>query len=662
MSALAVVLLVLCVPAARADLTHFLALTRLRAKIGNTLTLPVLSTASRARNNNVVTLTLVEAVRGRFSVGDPVNITGISGAGYNGVQTLTAVSDGTISYISGGADELTTADSGGAVSLAGPATASIAFFGDSYATGLIPLSLRQQLFTLYGFHGFWCGASSPFQLGGYGTNATSLSGMWIYHTNGYVWKLDTPGQYFKVGVDAGSINKATFVLVSPSGGSVKLQYQLQGQDWLDGDTITVPPGSTLSTASITTPVAAVTNKFRILYQSGVVITSGALAENTNATGLIQANLEAGGIDLVDTNTMPAANLAVLLNLIHPDLIMWDISDDGLGSKIAAMQTLWDQAYPTDWLFITPQPNVRDPNGGDAAITIAHALAHGQNFWSVLPQLPTFSFGVAQGWYQDMTHLNDAGSAALTPRLWDATGLLDTSPPPSGSLLTGAIIGTPSGDPSHAAKNTFDSDLTTYFVAPDANGAWVGIDLGTGNERALTAIRFCPQVGQAVRVVGGVFQGANTENFDDAVTLSTVTSLPWESAVYTTIAINNDSRFRYLRYMSPNGGFANIAEIQFYGAPTPTPTPAAILPPPPVIKGRMERRTAKSKITLSGTQGIEGAYIEYRIGKGAWIRANAMSNWKIHIRLKHGRNAIYVTSVDPLTGKRSLSKKIIITRV
>jgi len=74
------------------------------------------------------------------------------------------------------------------------------------------------------------------------------------------------------------------------------------------------------------------------------------------------------------------------------------------------------------------------------------------------------------------------------------------------------------------------------------------------------------------MVGGVFQGSSTPDFSsNVVTLHTVSSLP--TVAYTTAAVTNTNTFRYVRYLSPAGGFGNVAEIQFYtptGAPqTPT---------------------------------------------------------------------------------------------
>ena len=64
----------------------------------------------------------------------------------------------------------------------------------------------------------------------------------------------------------------------------------------------------------------------------------------------------------------------------------------------------------------------------------------------------------------------------------------------------------------------------------------------------------------VRAIGGRFQGANKQDFSDAVTLHTV---PGSVAMeYYNIAVT-PSDFRYLRYLSADSGYNNMAEIHFF---------------------------------------------------------------------------------------------------
>ena len=137
---------------------------------------------------------------------------------------------------------------------------------------------------------------------------------------------------------------------------------------------------------------------------------------------------------------------------------------------------------------------------------------------------------------------------------------------AGSRLSGSLIGT-SGSYGNVAANTaaaaMDGNLATYFDAPQGDSAWVGIDLGADSSAVLTQVSLAPRSGYPQRMTGGVFQGASLPDFSDAVTLYTVTDTP-AVGVITSQEIWNGSIFRYFRYMSPNNGYCDVAEIQFWG--------------------------------------------------------------------------------------------------
>ena len=63
--------------------------------------------------------------------------------------------------------------------------------------------------------------------------------------------------------------------------------------------------------------------------------------------------------------------------------------------------------------------------------------------------------------------------------------------------------------------------------------------------------------------GGRFQGANDlgGTWTDLLTL---TSNPPEGYTEST-AVTSSTAFRYVRYLSPNDGYGNVAEIEFYAA-------------------------------------------------------------------------------------------------
>ena len=153
----------------------------------------------------------------------------------------------------------------------------------------------------------------------------------------------------------------------------------------------------------------------------------------------------------------------------------------------------------------------------------------------------------------------AGGGETTNSLEAAVGF-----PP----LTGTIIGTPgswnnSGD---TITNVFDGNLNTFFDAPNANGDWVGLDLGAGGSNVIAQINYCPRSGFESRMVGGLFQGASQASFSSAVTLFAFTNQP-ATGVFTPASLTNTAAFRYVRYLSPNGGYGDVAELQFCGYPS-----------------------------------------------------------------------------------------------
>ena len=132
-------------------------------------------------------------------------------------------------------------------------------------------------------------------------------------------------------------------------------------------------------------------------------------------------------------------------------------------------------------------------------------------------------------------------------------------------LTGGIIGTAGSwnNSGNTITNVFDNNLNTYFDAPSGDGDWVGLDFGVGVTNVITQINYCPRSSWESRMTNGIFQGANNLNFTGAVTLFTITNQP-ATGVFTSVTITNTTAFRYVRYLSPNASYGNVAELEFYG--------------------------------------------------------------------------------------------------
>jgi len=131
-------------------------------------------------------------------------------------------------------------------------------------------------------------------------------------------------------------------------------------------------------------------------------------------------------------------------------------------------------------------------------------------------------------------------------------------------LKGTLIGT---DGTYGGGNTkekaVDGNIDSYFDGPvdAADESWLGYDFGV--EKWITRVLYCPRTGYSDRMVGGLFQGANTTNFNDAVNLFTVTTAP-EEGTMTEQFVSTPDTFRYVRYLGPTNSYGNVAEVEFYG--------------------------------------------------------------------------------------------------
>lgn len=143
-------------------------------------------------------------------------------------------------------------------------------------------------------------------------------------------------------------------------------------------------------------------------------------------------------------------------------------------------------------------------------------------------------------------------------------------PTSFTKLTGRVIGTPGafqGENADIAK-AFDGNTATFVDAAASTAGsdcWVGLDLGS--PQVITKIRFFPRLQWTRRMVGGRFQGSDTPDFHAGVTdLCTLAEEPKDGQWTDVTALNSARAFRYVRYLSPDDGWNNIAELEFDTSP------------------------------------------------------------------------------------------------
>ena len=139
-------------------------------------------------------------------------------------------------------------------------------------------------------------------------------------------------------------------------------------------------------------------------------------------------------------------------------------------------------------------------------------------------------------------------------------------------LTGTVIGTTeSVDYTTFQKSTtvntremaFDGDLSTYFASWDRSYTWTGLDLGSPH--VITKVGWSPRndVHGEDRVVLGVFEGSNREDFMDALPLFIIKERGTIGMI-SHADVDCSAGFRYVRYVGPSDARCNIAEIEFYG--------------------------------------------------------------------------------------------------
>ena len=141
------------------------------------------------------------------------------------------------------------------------------------------------------------------------------------------------------------------------------------------------------------------------------------------------------------------------------------------------------------------------------------------------------------------------------------------------LLKGTVIGTTqtvnynnSSDRSNTVntrENAFDGDLNTFFASYDRSYTWAGLDLG--EPHVITRVGWSPRNDSQgeKRVLLGVFEGANREDFMDALPLYVIP----ENGKIGTMSyadVECSKGVRYVRYIGPSDARCNIAELAFYG--------------------------------------------------------------------------------------------------
>lgn len=139
-------------------------------------------------------------------------------------------------------------------------------------------------------------------------------------------------------------------------------------------------------------------------------------------------------------------------------------------------------------------------------------------------------------------------------------------------LSGRVIGTfetvdystfEMSTTANTREMAFDGNLDTYFASWERNYTWTGLDLGS--KHVITKVGWSPRNDShgEDRVLLGVFEGANREDFMDALPLYIIKKRGRIGEI-SHASIECSAGFRYVRYVGPSDARCNIAELEFYG--------------------------------------------------------------------------------------------------
>jgi hypothetical protein len=188
-------------------------------------------------------------------------------------------------------------------------------------------------------------------------------------------------------------------------------------------------------------------------------------------------------------------------------------------------------------------------------------------WSVvnLDGLQTDLASISSDGLLSANHEGKNGQVRVIAEATDGSGIVSEAEIDIKNQLI-RVTGTPFGKnppwaPGGEYDKAFDGNVNTFYDFSQANGGFTGIDFGVNTQEVINEIRYYPRSGYTGRMVGGKIQGSNTsptEGFVDIYTITSTPELGWNVA-----EIDNEPAYRYIRYLSPEGGYGNVAELEFY---------------------------------------------------------------------------------------------------
>ncbi|MDA9250540.1 M4 family metallopeptidase [Flavobacteriaceae bacterium] len=161
---------------------------------------------------------------------------------------------------------------------------------------------------------------------------------------------------------------------------------------------------------------------------------------------------------------------------------------------------------------------------------------------------------------------EATNCPIEPPLNTPTMEIGSCPSSATELSYTSVLGTPGSyrNEENTIAKVFDDNTNTFFDAPEGSGdnAWVGLDLGS--EKEITCITYRPRQSWGGRMNGGKFEIADNASFTSPTVIYNIPSDGTISFQDYTIKSDLPISARYIRYVSPTGGWGNVAEITVNG--------------------------------------------------------------------------------------------------
>ncbi|MGN1346273.1 MAG: discoidin domain-containing protein [Eubacteriales bacterium] len=314
----------------------------------------------------------------------------------------------------------------------------------------------------------------------------------------------------------------------------------------------------------------------------LAVMAGSFAITASAEGELQnlckgATVEVSGLETEGANTGDMAVDGDLTTRWSSDLNddAWIIIDLGVPVPVGYLAITWETASAADYTIevssdgvsyttvATVTGNTAGSSPASDEATVEHEWTASTNrFIKIHCTKRNTEWGnsiweiVARS-SKDAVETNTAGA-------YPSSG---TEIPDGSVLINGDRLGIETGwgsNPATGRDAAFDGDTSTFFDPLGVGDGYCGID--AGEEMILTKILIHPRDGQLPRFNGATIEGANEEDFSDAVALyisvEDASEFTWYD-VTDEIEDADNTGYRYFRYINYTI-HGDVAEVELYG--------------------------------------------------------------------------------------------------